>query len=145
LLAEGPLRTKETDLERLLLRQAGGHDLAEQAHHFLVAERALVAVDHAAEDLRLALRPVVVHRRGQLALGATDLAGITGALADQFLDRAIDGVDAPAHLRQLGPGGLAAAPAPRRHQATRTERMPSMARSAASAASSSGESTSTRV
>jgi hypothetical protein len=38
-LGEGALRPEVADLQRLLQRQAGGHDLAEQPRHLLAVER----------------------------------------------------------------------------------------------------------
>ena len=73
LLRERAFRAEVADLQRLLLGQAGRHDFAEQAHQHFVGERAVVAVDHPAQHLRLALGPVVVDRRRELALGLADL------------------------------------------------------------------------
>ncbi len=57
-LRERALRPEVCDLQRLLLREAGGHQLAEQPHHLLVAQRPVVALDDFAQHLRLALRSV---------------------------------------------------------------------------------------
>jgi len=108
LLAEGAFRAEVADLQRLLLGQAGRHDLAEHVHQHFVRQRTFVAVHHHAQHLRFALGSVVVHRRGQLALGLAHLEGEAGPLCDQFLDPAIDAIDLRAHVGQLrrrgGPG-----------------------------------------
>ena len=60
---EGALGPEVGDLQRLLLRQAGRHDLAEQPQDLLVAQRALCALGAAqrhAQHLRLALGPVEI-------------------------------------------------------------------------------------
>jgi hypothetical protein len=62
LLREGAFGAEVADLQRLLLRQAGRHDFAEQAQQHFVGQRAVVAVEHLAQHLRLALGPVVVDR-----------------------------------------------------------------------------------
>ena len=98
LLAEGALRAEVTNLQRFLLRQAGGHDLAEDVHQHFVAERAFVAVHHHAQHLRLAFGTVIVHRGSQLALGLADLVGEARALGDQRLDLAVDAIDLGAYV-----------------------------------------------
>ena len=60
LLRERAFGTEERDLERLLLRQARRHDLAEQPHDLFVAQRPLVALERLAQHLRFALRLVEV-------------------------------------------------------------------------------------
>ena len=69
LLGERAFGPEVADLQRLLLREARGHDLAEHVHELFVAERAFVAIDDHAQHLRLALGPVVVgcERRAPLA------------------------------------------------------------------------------
>ena len=62
-LRERALRSEVRDLERLLLREAGRHQLAEQPHHFFVAQRPFVALDDLAQHLRLALGPIELGRR----------------------------------------------------------------------------------
>ena len=101
LLRVRAFRPEEADLQRLLLGQAGRHDLAEQPHQHFVVERAVVAIDDPAQHLRLALRTVVVDRRRELALGLADLVGELRAFGDQLLDLAIDAVDALAQCRQI--------------------------------------------
>ena len=102
LLRERAFRPEVADLQRLLLGQAGRHDFAEQPHQHFVGERAVVAVDHPAQHLRLALGPVVVDRRGELALGLADLVRPQRALGDQRLDLAVDAVDLLAHRGEVG-------------------------------------------
>ncbi len=70
LLAERAFRPEEADLQRIFLGQAGRHDLAKQAHHLRIRQRAVVAVHHHAQHMRLALRAVVVDRGKTLALHA---------------------------------------------------------------------------
>src|SRR3546814_7787652 len=74
LLRERALGAEIADLQRLLLRQASGHDFAEPAHQHLVRKRPVVAVHQPPKHLLLALGAVVLDRRGQLALGRADLA-----------------------------------------------------------------------
>src|SRR5690606_23744339 len=69
-------------------------------------ERTVVAIDHPSQYLRLTFGPVVIDRRGQLALGATHLAGKLRAFGDQFLDAAIDAIDALAQVGEIGTGLL---------------------------------------
>ncbi len=47
-LREGALRPEKCHLQRLLQRQACGHDLAKQARHLLFAQRPLIARQHPA-------------------------------------------------------------------------------------------------
>ena len=105
LLAEGALGPQVADLQRFLLGEAGRHHLAEHAHQHLVGERAVVAVHHPAQDLRLAFRAVVIDRRGELALGLADLVRPARALGDQRLDLLVDAVDLRADFTQVGLGG----------------------------------------
>ena len=73
-LRERALGPEVTDLERLFLREAGGHDLAEQPQDFLGAQRTLVPLARHAQHLRLALGPVEVDRVAVGVLGDADLA-----------------------------------------------------------------------
>ena len=57
-LRERALGPQIRDFQRLFLREARGHQLAEQAHHLLVAQRAVVALDDFAQHLRFALGTV---------------------------------------------------------------------------------------
>ena len=101
-----PSGPEEADLQRLLLGQAGRHDFAEQAHQHVVRQRAVIAVEHLAQHLRLALRPVVVDGRLERPLGLADLLRPAGAFGDQGLDLPVDAVDALARLGQRGRGRL---------------------------------------
>ena len=100
LFAEGAFRPQKADLERVFLRQAGRHDFAEQPHHLGVGQRAVVAVHHHAQHVRLALGSVVVDCRQPLTLHPGHFLRAPGALGDQLLDLAVDAVDAFAHLAQ---------------------------------------------
>ena len=61
-LGERAFGPEECHFERLLLREAGRHDFAEQARDFLVAQRSLVALQRHAQHFSFALRPVEIHR-----------------------------------------------------------------------------------
>jgi len=61
LLCERALGPEERHLQRLLLRQAGRHDFAEQPHDLLVAQRARIARKREAQHLGLAFRPIIVN------------------------------------------------------------------------------------
>ena len=102
LLRERALGAEEADFQRLLLGQAGGHDFAEQPHQHFVRQRAFVAIDHAAQDLRLAFGTVVIDRGRELALGLADLVRPQRAFGDQALDLVIDAIDLRAHRQQIG-------------------------------------------
>ncbi|MCY1451391.1 hypothetical protein D9M71_682570 [compost metagenome] len=103
-LGEGALRAEVGNLERVLEGQAGRHDLAEQARHFLVAERSLVELHDVLEHPGFALG-TVEHRllaglqRGHL--DPRDFLGAARALADQAEDLLIEAVDAHAQGLQL--------------------------------------------
>ncbi len=101
LLRERALGAEVADLQRVLLRQAGGHDLAEQAQDFLVAQRAvlvLVALQRQAQHLRLALRAVEVDRVARGVLRHADLLREVRALVDQRVQLRVDAVDPLADL-----------------------------------------------
>ena len=100
-LAEGAFRPEESDPQRALLGQAGRHDLAKHPDQFGVAQRTLIAIDDAAQYLRLALRTIVVQRGGQRPLGQPHLTGKAGPLGDQALDLPVDVVNAAAQLGQV--------------------------------------------
>ncbi|MCY1432223.1 hypothetical protein D9M71_482140 [compost metagenome] len=96
-LGEGALRAEVSDLERLLQGQAGRHDLAEQPRHFLVVQRALVAVHDVLEHPGLALGAVEDRRlafRQGLHLHPRHVGGAAGAFADQLEDLLVEVVDA---------------------------------------------------
>ncbi len=78
LLRERALRPEEGDFQRLLLREAGGHDLAEQPQDLLVPQRPLVPLERGPQHLRLALRPVEVDRMPVRVLGNADLLRAAG-------------------------------------------------------------------
>ena len=103
-LAEGALGAEVGDLERVLQGQAGRHDFAEQPRHFLVAQRALVALHDALEHLGLALG-AIEHRRlailELLHLHPRHFFGAARAVADQLEDALIEVVDAQAQRLQL--------------------------------------------
>jgi hypothetical protein len=61
-LRESAFGAQERDLERLLLGEAGGHDLAEQPCDFLIAQRPAIARERLAQNLRLALGAVEIDR-----------------------------------------------------------------------------------
>jgi len=153
-------------LERLLLGETRGHELAEQPHHLLVAQRSLVAFYDPAQHLRLAFRAIEL--RGVLqALDDADLLRVPCALGDEALDALVDGVDLPAQSDEslVAAGGrctlglgvaltfyLTRAFAHGRSPcqasmigSTRTDKMPSMPRMRASVASFTGASRSTSV
>jgi hypothetical protein len=100
LFAERAFRAKIADLERILLRQAGGHDFAEQPHHLGIRQRAVVAIHHHAQHVRLAFGTVIVDCRKPLALHLGHFPGPVGTLGDQLLDLPVDAVDAVPHLHQ---------------------------------------------
>lgn len=60
----------------------------------------MVAFQHHAQYLGLALWPVVIHRGFHRTLGLTNLACELRALGDQSLDIAVNRIDAAAHLTQ---------------------------------------------
>ena len=82
-LSEGGLGPEERNLQRLLLREAGRHDLAEQPHDLLIAQRAAVALARPAQHLRLTLRAVEVDRMAPAALGDADLLRKSRPLVQQ--------------------------------------------------------------
>ena len=92
-LRERALGPEVADLERLFLREAGGHDLAEQAQDFLGAQRTLVPLARHAQHLRLALRAVEIDGVAVGVLGDADLAREARAVVEQLVDARIHGVD----------------------------------------------------
>ena len=89
------------DLERLLLGQARGHDLAKQARNLLITQRPLVALQGPAQHLGLTLGPVEVDGVAVAVLGDAGLLGQPRALADQFLQVLIERIDARADRRKV--------------------------------------------
>ena len=100
-LRERPLGAEKADFQGFLLGQAGRHDLAEQAQHFLVAHRSFVALEDLAQNLGLALRPVILDRGAQLTLGDAHLLCDPSAFVDQRLQALIDLVNAFADLLKI--------------------------------------------
>src|SRR5690606_4379471 len=97
------------------LSEASRQQLAEHAHDLLVAQRTLVALDDGAQDLRLALRTIVLGGLRE-PLHDADLLRAARALGDQLLDPRVDLVDALAEplerrLLVLAPVGHRALPA----------------------------------
>ena len=99
-LGERALRTEECDLERFLLREAGGHDFAEQARDFLIAQRPVIALERLAQHLRLALRTIEIHGLAGCRLGDADQLREARPLVEQGVNARIDGVDALANVRR---------------------------------------------
>ncbi|MNT36614.1 hypothetical protein D3C72_1727110 [compost metagenome] len=103
-LTEGAFRAQVGDLQRVLQGQAGGHDLAEQPRHLLVAQRPLVAFHDALEHLGFTLG-AVEHRlfalRQGLHLDPRHLFGAARTVADQLEDFFIQAVDAQAQGLQF--------------------------------------------
>src|ERR1700726_2434660 len=100
-LGKGPFGTEKRHLQRLLLPQTRGHDLAEEAQHLLVLKGAGVALTRQPQHLRLALGAVEVDRAAGAALGGSDLLREARPLVDQRMQLFIDGVNAPPHLLKL--------------------------------------------
>ena len=105
-LRVGALRAEEGDFEWFLLRQAGGHDLAEQPRDLLVAQRAVVTLQRRAQNLRFAFRAVKVHSVTILMLGNANLPGQQRPPVDQFLQLDIERVDLVANARERFPALL---------------------------------------
>ena len=86
LLRERALRPEVTDLERVLLGEARGHDLAEQPQDLFVPQRAalfLVALQRQTQHLRFAFWTVEIDGVAGLVLRDTDLLCQSGPLVDQ--------------------------------------------------------------
>ncbi len=96
-----PSGPRKADLERLFLREAGGHDFAEQAQDFFGAQRTLVALAGHAQHLRLALRPVEIDGVAIGMLGDADLAREPRAVVEQLVDARIHGVDFTAQFHDV--------------------------------------------
>jgi len=95
-LGEGALGAEEADLERLFLREAGGHDFAEQPQDFFRAQRPLVPVARHAQHLGFALGSIEIDRVTVGVLGHPDLARELRALVEQRVNARIDRIDLPA-------------------------------------------------
>src|SRR6187431_932275 len=92
-LRERALGPEEGHLEWLFLREAGGHDLAEQAQDLFGAQGPLVPFARHAQHLRLTLRAVEVDRVAIGMLGNADLAREARAVIEQLVDARIHGID----------------------------------------------------
>ena len=97
-LRERAFRPEVRDLQRLLLREAGRHDLAEQPHHLFVAQRPVVA---ARRPCAAPVPRARADRNRRLAVDAlrdADFLRAARPLGDQRLDALVDGVDLAAQL-----------------------------------------------
>ena len=92
-LRERAFRTQIADLQRLLLRQAGRHDLPKQANHFLISQRTGITLDYGTQNLRFALGAKEINCFGVVALGNCNLLPEPGTRRDQRVNLFIDGVD----------------------------------------------------
>jgi hypothetical protein len=88
--------------QRLLERHARRHHLPEYAGDRFVGQRAAVLALQAAQDLRLALRPVH-HPAG---LERADRLRVRGPRVEALEDLAIEGIDRGAMGREIGVAGL---------------------------------------
>ena len=95
------LRPEIGDFHRVLQGKTGGHDLAEDARHCFVTERAGISRQHGTQHLGLAFGAIEVGPLSGLRLDRRDLARALGALADQGLDLLVDLVDAGPYLLKL--------------------------------------------
>ncbi len=100
-LRERAFRSQERDLQRLLLRQARGHDLPEQPQQILGAQRPVVALLDHAQYLRFTLGTIEINGGAGSALGDAHLLGEPAAIAQQLLQLLIDGVDLRAHRAKI--------------------------------------------
>src|SRR5512134_3649360 len=100
-LRESAFGSEVRDLQRLLLREAGRHELAKQPHHLFVTQRPVVAIDDLAQHLRLALRAVVLDGLCQ-PFDDADFPREPRALGDEGLDPLVDGVDLAAERHKRG-------------------------------------------
>src|ERR1700722_14690816 len=110
-LRERALGPQESDLERLLLRQAGGHDFAKQPRDFFVAQRPLIALERQAQNLGFPLGAIEIDRLARCGLGNADQLGEARALIEQRMNSRIDGIDAVADVPETAAGGLHPRPA----------------------------------
>jgi len=100
-LRERALRPEVRDLERLLLSETRGHQLAKQPDHLLVPQRPGIALDDGAQHLRLTLGTVEFRRLAE-ALHFADLLRAARAIGDQRLDLRVDRIDTLAQAFQRG-------------------------------------------
>ena len=82
-LGESALGTQKCHLERLLLREACRHDLAEQSRDLLVAQRPAIALERLAQHLRLALGSIEIDRLAARGLRDAHLLGEACALVER--------------------------------------------------------------
>ncbi|MNO64216.1 hypothetical protein D3C76_549410 [compost metagenome] len=103
-LGEGAFRAEVSHFQRLLQRQARGHDFAEKPRHLFVAQRPLIALHHALEHLSFALR-TIEHRHfafGQRGhLYSRDFLGATRTLTDQLKDFGVQSVNTNAQCLEF--------------------------------------------
>src|SRR4029453_1793584 len=88
---------EEADLERLLLRETGGHDLAKEPQDFFVPKwpvLAPVAFERLVQDFGFAFGPVEIDGVSVRVLGNTHLARKACALVDKRVQLGVDGIDA---------------------------------------------------
>ncbi len=97
-LRERALGPQVADLERFFLRQAGRHDLAEQAQDFFGTQRTLVPLTRHAQHLRLAFGPVEVDGVPVGMLGDADLPREHRAVVEQRVDTRVHAVDLRAQV-----------------------------------------------
>ncbi len=101
LLGERALRTKVGDFQRLLLRQASGHDFPEQSDHFAIIQRPLVPFQNTPQYLRLPFRAVVIHCFFMLPFALAHTKSQPRTIADQLLDILIQAIDFLPDLLQI--------------------------------------------
>src|SRR5210317_1279912 len=100
-LGKSSFRPEETDFQRLLLGQAGRHDLPEQAQHLLVTHRPFVALEDRTQHFGLAFGPVILNGRSQLPFGNADLLRDPRPIIDQRLEPPVDFIDALTDLLEI--------------------------------------------
>ena len=96
-LRESALRAEIGDFQRLLQRQAGRHDFANQTPYLVVAERSLVELLEAADHLGFAIGAekidAVVAALAEPAFDFGDLYRAAGALVEELEQLFIEGID----------------------------------------------------
>src|ERR1700693_2651934 len=150
-LGESALGAEEGHFQRFLLCQAGRHDLAEQPHDLLVAQRAGIAFERAAQDFGLALRTIEIDRVAVSVLGNAGPLRESRSLIEQRVQLFVDRVDLRTQILEPGsrggPGGAAGTHAALQSVdcTRRADSTPSMARSRPISASSGAPSASISV
>src|SRR3569833_1420577 len=104
-LRECPFGAQESYFLSLLLREAGGHDLAEQPQDLLVPQRAVISLAGHAQNLRLAFRPVKVDRTSLLGLRDAYELRLARTITDELVDLLVNRVYPGAYLVQIEGGG----------------------------------------